>query len=169
MNTFNRILSLKRISKKKFYSIFILSALSIVVLTYQTIEYFNELSCCGGSVPEIIKAFREYGTFLGIPISIFGILQMISTICFLVFLSMAPLPSTSSINQSFYQRFLRRLYYLLLIELIISSVLVVNLIYLELAVIKSLCLPCTFSQVTILSNTLLVYFWKPFDTGLEDR
>ena len=155
---------IKRISRKRFYFILVLSVLSAVILTYQTLEYFHELTCCGDSNPEIIRAFREYSTFLGIPISLFGLLQMGVTICFLAFLALAPLPNDVTITQSTYQRILRSAYYLLLVELLISSVIVVNFIYLELAVIKSLCLPCSFSQITIFGNTLVIYFWKPFGT-----
>lgn len=157
-------LNLEQISKIRFYSIFVLSVFSIAILTYQTIEYFKGLGCCDRWNPEIVKAFREYGTFLGIPISIFGIIQMTSTLIFLVYLSTIPsFPANSSFDNSNYQRFLGLVYYLLLIMLIISSVVVINLIYIEFFLIKSFCLPCTTSQITIFSNTLLIIFWKPFE------
>ena len=158
MNTFSKMLSLKRISKKRFYSILGLSVLSLIVLTYQTIDYLHGLACCGDTLPEIVQAFREYGTFFGIPISVFGILLMLSTIVFLVFLSMAPLPT----DHPRFPQVMKSIYYVFLIELLLSSVLVVNLIYIEFVVIQSFCLPCTISQIVIFSNTLLVYFWKPF-------
>lgn len=149
---FKKILSLKNISKIRFFSIFILSVISAIILTYQTIDYIIGISCCGENSPEIVKAFREYGTFLGVPISMFGILQMILTISLLIIISMTLFP----------KRYLVLLYYFLLSELLISCILVVNLVYIELVVIKSFCLPCSFSQITIFSSTLLVYFWNPF-------
>lgn len=160
---FSKFFSLKRISKKRFYFIIFLSIISILILTYQTIDYIRGASCCGGTLPEIVRAFREYGTFLGTPISLYGILQMILTISLLVFISITSLPNYTFFSVD-YSQFVRGTYYLLLAVMIISSILVVNLIYIEFIIIQSICLPCTVSQVTIFSNTLLIYFWEPLKT-----
>lgn len=160
-NTYQSWMSLKRITKRRFWAIVGSSILAMGVLIYQTVEYIIGLDCCEGDLPEIAQAFREYGVFLGIPISFFGILQMVLTIGLVGLISTIPTPEVNETEDSRLFQLLRPFYLFLLFELLLSSILVVNLIYIEFFVIGSICLTCTVSQMVILSNTVIIYLWNP--------
>lgn len=169
MDFHNRLLTLRRIGKIRFFTIVSLSVISIIILSYQTIEYIQNSCGCGENIPEIIEAFRECGNIGGVPISFIGLICMGAIIIQLFFLSSLPNTFKLNIFKSLFgkelvltQRGLKFWYHLFLIELASMSIAVLTLIYIELFIIDKVCVYCTVSQITILLSTILIWKWNPF-------
>lgn len=154
--------------------IVILSIISILTLTYQTVEFYLKGNCCGEELPEIMKVFREYGSFtiyfgeiyLIIPISLIGILLLLFIMLQAVFIGYFPIPFTFRISKSsldliveIREKFRHRSLQLLFYQLLFYSILVVSLISIEIFIIQRICFLCLISQIIIFIDTLLVYLW----------
>ena len=158
-------LKIKRMGTIRFSFILISSIISIITLIYQTYEYLQDSCGCGENVPEIIAAFKEYSSILGIPISFIGFSSMTIVLVQIVMLSYIPNPMYVHFKQEkiliINDKRIKNWYFLLLIQLGLMCLAVVNLIFIELVIIKSVCVFCTISQGVILLNTFLIYNWTP--------
>ncbi|MFW9855767.1 MAG: vitamin K epoxide reductase family protein [Candidatus Thorarchaeota archaeon] len=135
------------------------SLLAIVILTVQTLDYLAGACGCGTTTPELIQAFREYGTLFGIPISLLGAVGITGVL--IQTLIVGGFSSRPSIALGINPVWLQRWYLFLILQYAMMCVAIVNLIWIELFLIGALCLNCTLAQVLVVLNTGLVWTWHP--------
>ncbi|MFW9856242.1 MAG: vitamin K epoxide reductase family protein [Candidatus Thorarchaeota archaeon] len=150
--------------RNRFDLILFLSLISISILLYQTIEYLLGGCGCGATMPEVVKAFRQYGTVFGVPISFFGLISLGGVLSQILALSCIPIDyelklARSTINMS--SERLERWYILLLVQYGGICLGIAYLFLIELFIVESICLNCTISQGLILIISVLVWTWNP--------
>ncbi|MHA1973639.1 MAG: hypothetical protein ACTSW1_11630 [Candidatus Hodarchaeales archaeon] len=166
---------LKRIGQRRLAAIVGLSTISLVCLGYQFLDYLQ--GGCGCSEGDVVKQllFRKHHhvTFLNIdiPFSLAGIILMSAIIILTVLLGITPIPVRlmrfQDRNLVFDIKMARLVYYLLISLLIMAFSSLFYLLYLEIVVIRFICVFCTISQVIIVADTALILSWNPFKLELN--
>jgi len=165
---------LKRISKKRFSILSGLTLISLLILTYQFLDYIRGGCGCIGSNLAQVLLYRRYDHLMlfgiEIPFVLMGISLMSLIFLIISLISIIPTPFFIAIKKRRFltitEKNLQLLYKILALLLVISFLSLFYLLYLELFLLKFICLLCTISQAVIVIETLLVFTWKPFRTNL---
>ncbi|MFW9778241.1 MAG: vitamin K epoxide reductase family protein [Candidatus Heimdallarchaeota archaeon] len=150
--------------RNRFDLILFLSLVSISLLLYQTIEYQLGACGCGATMPEVISAFRQYGTIFGVPISFYGLISLGGVLAQTLALSILPSDygiTFGPVKVIMSAERLKRWYVLLVLQYGVMCIGIAYLFLIELFIIESICFNCTISQGFILIITILVWTWNP--------
>ena len=136
--------------EKKIIALSLLAGLSIAILVYQTVDHFTGGCGCGTVSSEINQIFREYSSFFGIPISVYGLGLM----CIFLGLTLSLLFLKTENLQ-------KKIWEIMQAISLISLFGVGVFLSVELFQIQYICMFCTISQVVILLFTYITWFGKP--------
>ncbi|MFX0172922.1 MAG: hypothetical protein ACFE9L_13490 [Candidatus Hodarchaeota archaeon] len=168
---------LRRMTRKMFFSLLLIYSISIIALTKQTIDFYWGKGCCLETLSERAASFNDYGSFFiryanldfYFPISLIGMLlmtlflvQIVFVACFPFSYSLKKTNSSLQISLEIKDDVLRYYKEFLLFQLLFSCLMVFNLLYIEIFIIKDVCLLCSISQLAIIITTILVFVWSPF-------
>ncbi|UCE13464.1 MAG: hypothetical protein JSV04_14935 [Candidatus Heimdallarchaeota archaeon] len=156
----------RRISSNRYLVILGSSLVSVFLLTYQLLERL--LGGCGCASGDIVKTllFQKYDHIIilnfDIPIALFGILFNLGVIFQVILLAAVRVHQKS-------QKHMKKYHSLLISQMLLASLSLLYLVYLELFVIQVICPLCTISQIIITLNTILVCTWRPWKFNEEER
>ncbi|MFX1516047.1 MAG: hypothetical protein ACFFC6_07055 [Promethearchaeota archaeon] len=122
-----------------------------MVLLYQTLDFYNSCYYC-----------RGYRQIFGIPISLLGIGFICLVFSEVVLIGVLPTPVSPIKRFPITLTTLKRLYWLLALQLVLAFLAVLVLLSIEIFLI-GICQLCTVSQVIIVINNVLVFSWNPFE------
>ncbi|MHA1974618.1 MAG: hypothetical protein ACTSW1_16580 [Candidatus Hodarchaeales archaeon] len=167
---FSSSMQLYRIEKNQLLTILTISFISTLTLLYQLIDYYS--GGCGCASENLAKTllFRKYDHIvigpLDIPVALLGIGLTLSIVFQTFLIGTLPIPleigTLKGRKITLTNRHLCYWYYLLCGEMVLAFMSLFVLLYIELVLVKFICVFCTISQVVIVINTVLILSWRPF-------
>lgn len=162
-------LILNPISNNRIVLISTLSIISIIALSYQSLDYMS--GGCGCAASSLLRSleFRryEYIIFLGfdIPFSLIGFVLMNIILIQTLLIGTIKTPTEISLIRNHKIHLTdKRISYLhkfLSFQILLASLSLFYFLYIELFIVQFICLVCTISQFIIVVNTVLILTWKP--------
>lgn len=162
-------LLLSPLSNNRTLLISTLSIISIIALSYQSLAYMS--GGCGCATSSLLKSleFRqyEYIIFLGvdIPFALIGFILMNAILIQTLLIGTIKTPTDISIVKShkihLTDRSINYLHKFLSFQILLAFLSLFYFLYIELFIVRFICLICTISQFIIVVNTVLILTWKP--------
>ena len=167
---------LKRISRNRLIVFTVLSVISIIALLYQYLDFLLGGCGCISNDTSKVLLFRQYEYIdlfgLEVPFSLLGLIIMSGILIQVYLLSILTFPMTIKVSKKRSYSLTRKhggiWYYFIIFQLFSVVIFLFYLLYLELFVIRFICILCTLSQVIIMMNTGLILTWKPFASHQEN-
>lgn len=160
---------LNQLSKNRIVLISTLSIISIIALSYQSLDYMS--GGCGCATSSLLKSleFRqyEYIIFLGIdiPFALIGFVLMNIILIQTLLIGTIKTPTEISLikNHKIHltDKHISYMHKFLSFQIILAFLSLFYFLYIELFIVRFICLVCTISQFIILVNTVLILSWKP--------